>query len=82
MSMRIEKRVQVYIDSGHISNRRTSTDFDYILDEPIELADDESVTVSLTYMSLPYNFKDNHAHIRVDETNNKLRIKHGNWAIG
>ena len=82
MSTRIEKRVQVYIDSGHIANRRSSTDFDYILDEPIELADDESVTVSLTYMSLPYNFKDNHKHIKVDSSNNTLIIKHGNWARG
>ena len=50
MSQRLEKRVQVYMDSGHIRTRRSPTDFDYVLDEPITLGDDEAVTVKLAYL--------------------------------
>ena len=64
MSQRLEKRVQVYMDSGHIHTRRSTTDFDYILDEPIILEDDEAVTVKLGYLSLNHDFQHNHSHIK------------------
>jgi hypothetical protein len=60
MSQRLEKRVQVYMDSGHILTRRSPTDFDYVLDEPIILEDDEAVTVKLGYLSLKHDFQQNH----------------------
>ena len=69
MSQRLEKRVQVYMDSGHIQTRRSPTDFDYVLDEPITLGDDEAVTVKLGYLSLKHDFQQNHSHIKIDETN-------------
>ena len=80
MSQRIEKRVQVYIDSGHIHNRRSTSDFDYILDEPIVLADDEGVSVKLTFLSMRYDFAESHKKFRVDATNDAVIYKHGNWA--
>ena len=79
MSQRLEKRVQVYMDSGHIQTRRSPTDFDYVLDEPITLGDDEAVTVKLSYLSLKHDFQQNHSHIKIDETNNVFRFKHGCW---
>ena len=42
MCQRVEKRVQVYMDSGHLHDRRSATDFDYTLGEPIVLDDDEA----------------------------------------
>ena len=81
MSQRLEKRVQVYMDSGHIQTRRSATDFDYILDEPIILEDDEAVTVKLAYFkSLRHDFQEDHTHIRITDINDKIIIKHGHWA--
>ena len=72
--------MQVYIDSGHIHNRRSTSDFDYILDEPIVLADDEGVSVKLTFLSMRYDFAESHKKFRVDATNDAVIYKHGNWA--
>ena len=67
------------MDSGHIQTRRSTIDFDYILDEPIILEDDEAVTVKLGYLSLKHDFQHNHSHIKIDETNNKFNFKHACW---
>ena len=80
MSQRLEKRVQVYMDSGHIRTRRSPTDFDYVLDESIILKDDEAVTVKLGYLSLKHDFRTEHTHIKINEKNDSIIIKHGNWA--
>ena len=79
MSQRLEKLVQVYMDSGHIQTRRSTTDFDYVLDEPIVLEDDQAVTVKLTYLSLKHDFQHDHWHIKINESNNVFRFKHGCW---